>query len=80
MTRTLGVVVVCALVWAGGAARAQPRAFALDDLSRIVRITDPQIAPDGRTIAMVVAQADLDANRWDSQVTLVDVASGRSVS
>lgn len=76
MTRTLGVVVVCALVWAGGAARAQPRAFALDDLARMVRISDPQIAPDGRTIAMVVVRADLDANRWDSQLALVDVNSG----
>ena len=55
--------------------RAQSHAFQLDDLSRIVRITDPQIAPDGRTIAIVVARADLDANRWDSQVMLVDVAS-----
>ena len=62
-------------MWAG-AARAQPRAFELDDLARMVRISDPQIAPDGRTIAIVVARADLDANRWNSQLALVDVNSG----
>src|SRR6266571_4818353 len=54
----------------------QARSFELDDLLRVVRISDPQIAPDGRSIAIVVAKADLDTNRWDSEIALVDVVSG----
>lgn len=62
--------------WGAAGTFAQPRTFELDDLARLVRLSDPQIAPDGKTVAIVVAKADLDANRWDSQLALVDVASG----
>ena len=37
------------------AGAAEPRRFSPDDLPRIVRITDPQIAPDGAAVAIVVA-------------------------
>ena len=56
------------------AAPAAPRPFGLDDLARMVRISDPQVAPDGRAVAAVVSRADLDANRWTSELVLVDVA------
>jgi dipeptidyl aminopeptidase/acylaminoacyl peptidase len=65
--------VVCLVVAAGGV--AQVRVFTPDDLPKIVRVGDPQISPDGKTIAMVVGRANLKDDRWDSELDLVDVAT-----
>ena len=56
---------------------AQPRAFELADLARIVRLADPQISPDGRSIAIVVWRANLDEDRYDADLAVVDVESGK---
>jgi dipeptidyl aminopeptidase/acylaminoacyl peptidase len=48
----------------------------LDDLGRIVRVSDPQITPDGKSVVVVVARANYDENRYDADLVLVDVASG----
>jgi dipeptidyl aminopeptidase/acylaminoacyl peptidase len=58
---------VCAL-WAG-------ERFTLDHAGKIVRLSDPQISPDGKTIALVVSRANFDENRYDPQLVLVDIAS-----
>src|ERR1700720_674612 len=54
----------------------QPLRMQLDDLGRIVRVSDPQIAPDGKSIVIVVARANYDEDRYDADLVLVDVASG----
>src|SRR6266852_3852187 len=54
----------------------QPRRMQLDDLGRIVRVSDPQIAPDGKSIVIVAARANYDENRYDADLVLVEVASG----
>jgi dipeptidyl aminopeptidase/acylaminoacyl peptidase len=48
------------------------------DLVRIVRLSDPHIAPDGKTIALVEARADLESDEFRSEIILVDVASRKS--
>ena len=55
---------------------AQSKRFELDDLGRGVRVSDPQIAPDGKSIVVVVARANYDENRWDANLVAVDVAGG----
>jgi dipeptidyl aminopeptidase/acylaminoacyl peptidase len=55
---------------------AQQRRMQLDDLGRIVRVSDPQISPDGKSIVVVVSHANYDENRYDSDLVLVDVSSG----
>ena len=45
------------------------------DLTRIVRLADPQISPDGKTIAVVESRADLEADEYRSEIILVDIAS-----
>ena len=50
----------------------------LEAYGRIVRIADPQISPDGRTIIVTVGRADFDENRYDDELMRVDIASGRS--
>lgn len=60
---------------ATGPAAAQARRFSADDLPKIVRIGEPQIAPDGKTVAFVVARANLTEDRYDTELDLVDVAT-----
>ncbi len=37
----------------------------VDDLPKVVRVTEPQISPDGKTVVIVVARANLKDDRWD---------------
>jgi dipeptidyl aminopeptidase/acylaminoacyl peptidase len=40
-------------------------------------VSDPQIAPDGKSIVVVMSSANYDDNRYDAELVLVDVESGR---
>jgi dipeptidyl aminopeptidase/acylaminoacyl peptidase len=67
------VLLVCsaAVVLADGKRRAT-----VDDLTRGINIADPQISPDGKSIAVVVSRPNLAEDRFDSDIVLVDIASG----
>ena len=67
-------VIITVLLVATGL--AQQRRIQLEDMSRVIRVSDPQIAPDGRSIVIVVGRANYDENRYDSDLVLVDVAGG----
>jgi dipeptidyl aminopeptidase/acylaminoacyl peptidase len=54
---------------------SQSRRFSPDDLTKIVRIGDQQISPDGKTISIVVGRANLKEDRWDSEIDFVDIAT-----
>lgn len=54
------------------------RRFSADDLPRLVRIGDPQISPDGNAVLTVIARANMADNRWDGELTLIDVATKAS--
>src|SRR5579859_2775043 len=51
------------------------RRFDLDDLTRVVRIADPQFAPDGHSIVVVISRADLDEDRWDAELASIEIGS-----
>ena len=55
---------------------AQPARMDLDAFGRIVRLADPRLSPDGRSIVVVVSHANFDENRYDAELTLIDVATG----
>jgi dipeptidyl aminopeptidase/acylaminoacyl peptidase len=77
--KTTGLLVLAvALLVPAALARADGRRITLDDLARIARVTDPQISPDGRSVAVVVARPDYDEDRWQPELVLVlvDVPSG----
>jgi hypothetical protein len=40
----------------GQPALAQARRFSADDLPRIVRLSDPQLSPDGKSVAVVIGR------------------------
>jgi dipeptidyl aminopeptidase/acylaminoacyl peptidase len=53
------------------------RTFTGGDLFNLEQATDPQISPDGRTIAYVRKSNDIMTDRARSTIWLVDVASGQ---
>ncbi|HEX7418467.1 MAG TPA: S9 family peptidase, partial [Thermoanaerobaculia bacterium] len=59
------------------AATANARTIEIDDLMRVVSVSDPQISPDGKWIACVVSRPNVAEDRYDAEIVLVDVASGR---
>lgn len=73
-TNLHALLILTCLVSVVGLAQQPPR-MQLDDLGRIVRVSDPQIAPDGKSIVIVVSRANYDDNRYDADLVLVDVAS-----
>jgi dipeptidyl aminopeptidase/acylaminoacyl peptidase len=62
-------------LWAcvGVAQAGQP---SVRDLPRQVRLSDPRLSPDGKTVAVVEARADLESDEFRTEILLVDVASG----
>ncbi len=50
--------------------------FTFDALAKISRIDDPQLSPDGRTIAFTVQTVDLTANTKPTQIFVVPVDGG----
>ncbi len=76
-TITRGAMVAMALAMAIPSL-AQERRFSADDLPRLVRIGDPQLSPDGKAVLSVIARANLKDNRWEGELTLIDVATKAS--
>src|ERR1700722_19128497 len=56
-------------------AAGQARHFSADDLPKIVRVSDPQMSPDGKTIAFLVGRSNLKEDRWEPEIDFVDVAT-----
>ncbi|MFX7776533.1 DPP IV N-terminal domain-containing protein, partial [Acinetobacter baumannii] len=51
--------------------------FELSDYAKFVNIADPQISPDGKSVVIVVSRPDYINNRFNAELVLVDVASGK---
>jgi dipeptidyl aminopeptidase/acylaminoacyl peptidase len=49
--------------------------FGIDHIGRIVRLADPQIAPDGKSIALVVSRTNYEDDRYDPELVLIDIAT-----
>jgi len=50
---------------------AQTHPFTVQDLVAVERLSSPQISPDGRWVVLTTTRADLDANRFRSDLLLV---------
>jgi dipeptidyl aminopeptidase/acylaminoacyl peptidase len=62
------------LLLAAAAALTAAR-FTVEQTGRIVRLSDPQIAPHGRSIALVVSRTNYEENRYDPELVLIDVST-----
>jgi dipeptidyl aminopeptidase/acylaminoacyl peptidase len=52
---------------------AGARTFSIDDYPKLTSLQDPQFAPDGRSIAVVVRRPDYTNNVWLTELVQVDV-------
>src|SRR5260370_25437940 len=50
--------------------------FDLPYYAKMVRVSDPQISPDGKSIVILVSRPNYEENRHHAHLVLVDVASG----
>ena len=72
-------LLVCSLSALGSAARAADPGnapFTVEDLVLLKRITDPQLSPDGRQVAFVQRETDMDANKGRTSLWLLDLTPG----
>jgi len=74
LTLALALLLAVALPVAADAPAA--RRLSLDDLEKLVRLSAPRLSPDGKSVAVVVSRSDMAANKFVSELDLVDVASG----
>ncbi|HZY80079.1 MAG TPA: S9 family peptidase [Cyclobacteriaceae bacterium] len=68
---------VIALMLVSVAVFAQKK-FDLAAQGKLVSLSDPQISPDGKSIVIVTSRPDYDANRHNSELVIVDIATGKS--
>jgi dipeptidyl aminopeptidase/acylaminoacyl peptidase len=66
----MGFACLCSLA-AGQGRRIEPA-----DYAKITGVSDPQISPDGKLIVCVISRVDLEQDRNDRALFLVDIATG----
>ena len=71
----LAAILVAWAVPAQGLAQGK-HAITFEDLMKVRRVSDPQVSLDGKRIAFVVTQADLDGNKLTPHLWLVPAAGG----
>ncbi len=72
----LSVALLCATSYGQAPAAADDAIFAPMDIFGLEYASDPQISPDGASVAYVRTSMDIMADRRRSDVWLIDVASG----
>jgi dipeptidyl aminopeptidase/acylaminoacyl peptidase len=72
----LGVVLLLALAVP---ALAQQPAFDVQTLLKLARVSDPQVSPDGKSVAFTVQTVDLAANTKPGNIYVVPVDAGSPV-
>lgn len=70
----VGIVVATGLK----AQETKQRPFSLDDLSRVIQVTDPQFSPDGEWVAYTVHSMDTTADKGTSDIWMARWDGGSS--
>ncbi|MDE2355473.1 MAG: S9 family peptidase [Alphaproteobacteria bacterium] len=73
---TSALALASGLAGAPSHAVAAQRGFQLDDVARIVALQDPQISPDGRYVAVIVARPNVKTDKPDAEIDILDTKSG----
>jgi dipeptidyl aminopeptidase/acylaminoacyl peptidase len=61
---------------AGGTAAAAPAPFTAAEMMRLLRLSDPQVSPDGRQVLYTATQVDLAADARNNDLWVVPAAGG----
>jgi dipeptidyl aminopeptidase/acylaminoacyl peptidase len=72
------IIALSLLVFLSGLSAGQ-RPFNFDDMMKVRRVSDPQLSPDGRTLAFVIGDVDMNANRVINQIYSIPLANPNSV-
>jgi len=67
-----GVAAAAAGLWLCTTPTHAAQAPSVRDLARQVRFSDPQLSPDGKTLAVIETRADLDSDEFRSEIVLVE--------
>jgi dipeptidyl aminopeptidase/acylaminoacyl peptidase len=78
MKTLLGTAVAVLALVATLPATQAVRRFTLDDFSRVKRVADPQFAPDGASVAVVISTPNLEENRHAASLHRIEIATGAS--
>ncbi|HXD32643.1 MAG TPA: S9 family peptidase [Pyrinomonadaceae bacterium] len=54
-------------------ANAQKSSFAIEDLLKVRRVSDPRVSPDGKRVAFVIGDVSLDANKVINQIYVMGI-------
>src|ERR1043165_4387898 len=54
---------------------AERHPFSVEDLVRLKRVSDPTLSPDGKTVAFVLRETDMAANRGRQDLWSLDLAT-----
>ncbi len=72
--RTKSMLTIALSILAAGASHAAVTSpFAIDDLVRLDRVSDPQVSADGRYVVFTVRETDMDANKGRTDLWLLDL-------
>ena len=74
-TRWLLLCSLLALAVSSHAAEPAAAPFTVEDLVRLKRISDPQVSPDGRQVAYVQRETDIDANKGRTSLWLLELGA-----
>ena len=74
MLRFLSTVLLLAVALCASA--QQPRGFTAKDLVMLDRVGDPQLSPDGKTVAFTVRSTDFEANKGITGLWTVPLSGG----
>jgi dipeptidyl aminopeptidase/acylaminoacyl peptidase len=75
-SRLLVPVLLLLALLASQSALAQTRHLELNDFAKITSVSDPQISPDGKSIVFVVSRPNIEQDRSDRQLVLIDIGTG----
>lgn len=73
--RLLPLLIALIFVWPTDVG-AQTRTVELSDLAHLVDLRDPQIAPDGGSVVLVVSRPNYEDNRFEDQLVQIEIATG----
>ncbi len=73
------IIFVVSMLFIFNTAQTQTtRPLQLEDMFRIQRVSDPQLSPDGKTVAYVVGVVDKAANRTNTDIWLIPTSGGEA--
>ena len=73
MAATASLSVVQTAAGQSPAAQGAGQPFTVEDLVRLKRLSDPEVSPDGRYVAYVLRETDMEANKGRNSLWLLDL-------